>query len=140
MFWVFFLILLYFIHYLTNSMPSVGSHRVGHDWSDLPAAAAACMHKGFPSGSEVKNLPATQDTERYRFDPWVGNIPWRRAWQPTPVFLPGKFHGQRNLMGYSPWHCKEPNTTERLTFPFSLSCIHSWHWLEQFHAGIFLHK
>ena len=37
------------------------------------------------------------------FDPWVGKIPWRRAWQPTPVFLPGEAHGQRGLAGYSPW-------------------------------------
>ena len=39
---------------------------------------------------------------RHRFDPWVGKIPWRRNWQPTPVFLPGEFLGQRNLVGYSP--------------------------------------
>ena len=38
-----------------------------------------------------------------RFDPWVGLIPWRRAWQPTLVFLPGEYHGQRSLAGYSPW-------------------------------------
>ena len=38
------------------------------------------------------------------FDPWVGNIPWRRKWQPTPVFLPGESHGQRSLAGYSPWN------------------------------------
>ena len=41
------------------------------------------------------------------FDPWVGKIPWRRAWQPTSVFLPGKSHGQRSLGGYSPWGHKE---------------------------------
>ena len=40
---------------------------------------------------------------RYRFDPWVGNNPWRRKWESTPVSLPGKFHGQRNLEGYTPW-------------------------------------
>ena len=45
------------------------------------------------------------------FDPWVGKILWRRKWQPTPVLLPGKFHG-RNLVGYSPWGCKELDTTE----------------------------
>ena len=39
---------------------------------------------------------------RHRFDPWIGKNPWRRKWQPTPVFLPGKFHGQRSLAGYSP--------------------------------------
>ena len=48
-------------------------------------------------------------------DPWVGKIPWRRAWQPTPVFLPGESHGQRSLAGYSPWGGKESDTTERLT-------------------------
>ena len=43
---------------------------------------------------------------RYRFDPWVKKILWRRKWQPTPMFLPGKYHGQRNLTGYSSWGCK----------------------------------
>jgi len=47
------------------------------------------------------------------FDPWVGKISWRRKWQPTPVFLPGKSNGQRSLMGYSP--CKELGTVEPLS-------------------------
>ena len=47
----------------------------------------------------------------------------RRQWQPTPVLLPGKSHGQRSLVGSSPWGHKESDTTERLPFPFSLSCI-----------------
>ena len=47
------------------------------------------------------------------FDPWVGKIPWRRAWQPTPVFLPGKSHEQRNLVGYSSWGCKESDTLKQ---------------------------
>ena len=50
--------------------------------------------------------------KRYRFDPWVRKIHWRRAWQPTPVFLPGYFHGQRNLVGYSPCNHKESDMTE----------------------------
>ena len=45
-------------------------------------------------------------------NPWVGKIPWRRAWQPTPVFLPGEFHGQRSLAGYSAWGYKESDMTE----------------------------
>ena len=49
------------------------------------------------------------------FDIWVGKIPWRREWLPTPVFLPGEVHGQRSLVGYSPWDCRESDTTERLT-------------------------
>ena len=55
------------------------------------------------------------------FNPWVGKISWRRKWQPTPVFLPGKSHGRRSLVGYSPWGCKELDMTERLHF--SLSAI-----------------
>ena len=53
--------------------------------------------------------------KRCRFDPWVRKIPWRRKWQPTPVFLPGKFHGQRSLAGYSPWSHKESHTAEQLS-------------------------
>ena len=49
------------------------------------------------------------------FDSWVGKIPWRRKWQPTPVFLPGEAHGWRNLAGYSPWGHKDLNMTEQLT-------------------------
>jgi len=48
---------------------------------------------------------------RHRLDPWVGKIPCRRKWQPTPVFLPGKSHGQRRLVGYSLCGCKELDTT-----------------------------
>ena len=50
--------------------------------------------------------------KRLGFDPWVRKIPWRRKWQPTPVFLPGKSHGQRSLEGYIPWGHKESDTTE----------------------------
>ena len=53
--------------------------------------------------------------KRCRFDPWVGKIPWRRKWQPTLVFLPAKFHGQRSLEGYSPWRCEELDATEKLS-------------------------
>ena len=48
------------------------------------------------------------------FDPWVGKIPWRRKWQPTPVLLPGESHGQRSLVGYSPRSRKELDMTEQL--------------------------
>ena len=93
-----------------GGMPSLGSHRVGHDWSDLAAAAAAPFRAS--QVVLVKNLPAVQET-------WVQSlgwkIPWWRAWQPTLVFCPQNFHGQRNLAGYSPWGCKELNTTEWLS-------------------------
>ena len=62
---------------------------------------------GFPGGVVVKNLPVSE------FESSVGNIPWSRKWQPTPVVLPGKLHGQRSLGGYSPWDCKESDMTER---------------------------
>ena len=52
---------------------------------------------------------------RYGFDPWVRTIPWSRKWQPTQVFLLGKFHGQGSLAGYSPWSHKEWDTTEQLS-------------------------
>ena len=59
----------------------------------------------------VKNLPAMQET----FNPWVEKIPWRKKWQPTPVFWPGKSHGQRSLVGYSPCSHKESDTTDQVT-------------------------
>ena len=52
---------------------------------------------------------------RPRFYPWVGKIPWRREWLPTPVSLPGESHGQRSLTGYSPWGHTESDTTGELT-------------------------
>ena len=52
--------------------------------------------------------------KRLGFDPWVGKIPRRRKWQPTPVFLPRESHGQRNLVGYSPWGHEESDRTEQL--------------------------
>ena len=51
---------------------------------------------------------------RHHSDPWTRKIPWRRKWQPTPVFLPGKSYGQRSLASYSPWDCKDLDTAEQL--------------------------
>ena len=66
---------------------------------------------GFPGGSVVKNLLANAGDLSFSLR-WED--PQRRKWQPTPVFLPGKSHGQRSLVGYSPWGCKESDTTERV--------------------------
>ena len=55
---------------------------------------------------------------RPRFSPWVRNIPWRRKWRPTPVFLPEESHGERFLAGYNPWDPKESDRTEKLTLSF----------------------
>ena len=69
--------------------------------------------RGF-SGGTCGEEPACHCRRRKRlgFDPWVWKIPGRRAWQSTPVFLPGESHEQRSLVGYSLWGRKEPDTTE----------------------------
>ena len=69
------------------------------DWTSLVAQMVKCLQ-----------------CRRPRFDPWVGKIPRRRKWQPTPVLLPGESHEQRSLVGYSPWGHKEPDTTRGFTF------------------------
>ena len=70
---------------------------------------------GLPGGTVVKNpICQCRRSKRCRFDPWLGKIPWRKKWQPAPVFLPGKCHGPRSLGGYSPWGHKELDTNERL--------------------------
>ena len=60
----------------------------------------------------VKNPPASAGDLEMWVQSWVRKIPWRRAWQPTPVFLPGESHEQRSLVDYSPWGRKELDTTE----------------------------
>ena len=72
----------------------------------------------------VKNPPAKAEDKRHGFDPCVRKIPWRRAWQPTPVFLPGESYGQRTLAGYRPWGHKESDTTKATehTCTWLLSC------------------
>ena len=67
-------------------------------WTSLVAQMVKCLSTMWETG----------------FDPWVRKIPWRRKWQSTPVLLPGKSHGHRSLVGYSPWGRKELDMTERL--------------------------
>ena len=69
----------------------------------------------FPGGNSGKE-PSCQwrSLNRQGFYPWARKIPWRRKWQPTPVFLPGKVHGQRSLVGYSPWGHKEPDMPDAI--------------------------
>ena len=57
----------------------------------------------------------------HEFNPWVGKVPWRRARQPTRVFLPGESRGLRSLVGYSPWGCEESDTTEQLSMAKSFT-------------------
>ena len=87
-----------------DGLQSMGITRVGHGW-------VSNTHKvflGFPGGASGKE-PTCQCRrhKRHGFHFWVGKILWRRAWQPTPVFLPGQSHGQRSLAGYGPWRLKE---------------------------------
>ena len=72
---------------------------------------------GFPGGSVEKNLPAMKGS--LLWVQYLGRFPWKRKWQPTSVFLPGEFHGQKCLVDYSPWGCKQLDTTEH-------ACIHSY--------------
>ena len=65
--------------------------------------------KDFPDGLDGR---VHLQCRRCRFNPRARKIPCRRKWQPIPVFLPGEFHEQRSLAGYSPWGCKESDTPE----------------------------
>ena len=64
-------------------------------------------------GAVVKNLPDNAGDAETWVQSWVRKIPWRKKWPPAPVFLPEKFHGQRNLPVYSPWGCEESDATEQ---------------------------
>ena len=73
-----------------------------------------CVEEGtFLGGSKVFPGGSCQ-SRRHGFNLWVRKIHWRRKWQPTPVFLPGRFHGKKSLAGYSPWASKESHKTYRL--------------------------
>ena len=74
---------------------------------------------GFPGGSDGKE--STCKVGDLGLIPGLGRCPWRRERRPTPVFLPGEFHGQRSLAGYSPWSCKELDMTEWLSLTHSLT-------------------
>ena len=74
-----------------------------------------CILEGSPGGSDCKESAChCRRCRRGGFDPWIGKIPWRREWLSTPVFLPGKSHGQRSLADYSPRGPKESDITEQL--------------------------
>ena len=71
---------------------------------------------GFPGGASGKEAACQcRRHKRHGFNPWVRKIPWRRAWQPTPVFLPGESHGQRSLVGYSAWGRKKSDMKKQLS-------------------------
>ena len=69
--------------------------------------------RGFPGNTNGRELACQcWRCQRCRFDSWVGNILWRTAWQPTPVFLPGEFYGQKSLVSYGSQGCKKLDMSE----------------------------
>ena len=82
-----------------------------HSWQRREMSKGVGAGRVFPIVQTVKNLPAIQET-------WVWKMPWRRQWQPTPVFLPAESHGQRSLVGSSPWGHRESDMTKRLTHTY----------------------
>ena len=72
-------------------------------------------YSGFPDGTIVKNLPAMQETQETQVWSLDWEDPWRGKWQPIPVFCPGKFHGNRILVGTCPRVCKIVGHLERLS-------------------------
>ena len=101
---------------VAESLQPVLSHENSYLLDDLDHICQKleeiCLLVGLPSGTSDKE-PACQcrRLKRHRFDSWVGKIPWRRAWQPSPVLLPGESHGQRSLADCSPWGRKESDMT-----------------------------
>ena len=88
-----------------------------HWWQYFPSShwfrRSKELNLGLSGGTSGKESACQCKTrKRHGFDPWVGKIPWSRKWQPTQIFLPEKFQGQRSLAGYSPRGCKELETTE----------------------------
>ena len=129
---------------------SLWSQRVGHDWATSTLTfTSQTVYKGLPRWLSNKE-PACQcwRHRRHVYDPWVRKIHCRRKWQPTPVFLPGKSHGQRSMVGYSPWDCgvehdlatehTHTDTTSLYTsiysnfffLPWNIfpSCLHPYHY------------
>ena len=100
--------LLHLLHWQADSLPL------------MPAGNSPFqLSTGFTGGSDSKECTCQfRSYKRYRFSPWFGKIPWRRKWQPTPVFLLRKFHGQRSLAGYCPW---DRSQTRLSTY------THLWH-------------
>ena len=93
-----------------------------------PVSSFASMGRWAPFQSDFQNL-AYENWTHFTFkirvwipSPWVGKIPWRRKWQPTPVFFLGESHGRRSLVSYSPQGCKESDMTKRLHLMFSRKC------------------
>ena len=119
-------------------MVSPDAHRLMVDGS--PSKITNCHpSKGFPGGASGKQ-PTCQcrRCKRLGFDPWVRKIFWKRKWQLTPAFVPGKAHGQSSLARCSPQGCKESGTTEateHTAHPSKSYCCWCWSWYIQLGRG-----
>ena len=106
----------------SGGLQLMGPQRVRHNWETEHMHARTHTHThtqnslGFPGGSVIKNLPASEgDTGDLGSTLGLRWSPGGRNGNPLHLFLPGKFHGQRSLAGYSPWGCKELDMTEQLS-------------------------
>ena len=96
-----------------NTLPVFRDRQIQEDKAPWVPGNVSDRLKRCGANCGIGGKESTCQCRRFRFDPWVEKIPWRRKWKPTPVFLPGKSNGQRRLVGYSPWGCQESDTTER---------------------------
>ena len=97
-------------------------------WIVIPLGGGSFLFMPSLVAQMVKNPPTIWET-------WLEKIPWRREWQPTPVFLAGEFHGQGSMVGYSPWGCKWSDTSERLRMHACISlCAQKVQDLKYFYA------
>ena len=95
---------------LRSSYNEQWNYLLGQELPGISSKMCGGPNRAVPYNSDgLKNLPPIQEI-------WLRSLgwedPWKREWQPTPVFLPGESHGQRRLAGYSPWYCKELDMTE----------------------------
>ena len=124
-------------HESTSQMPPGYSHSAYRRISQTLVTHISLRHidisylLGFPHSSDSRESACNAGDPGSL--PWVGKIPWRREWEPTPVFLPEESHGLKSLTGYSPWGHKESDMTEQLTHthihthPFWCNAIWGWY-------------
>ena len=104
--------------------PPMGFSRPGYrSGVPLPSPLFHLSCSSKHSGYYISNVNVIHKVVNFTFFSCTNDYPWRRQWDPTPVLLPGKSHGRRSLVGCSPCGLEESDTTERLPFHFSLSCI-----------------
>ena len=136
--WAFLWLQLYIHHVLAFCANSLAHTLPKYTWATVTTAYT--KFGDFADGTSGKE--SNSQCRRRWFDPWVGKIPWRRKWQPIPVFLPGEFHGQKSPVGYSPKGSKESDATEHMQhfyFSFNFATGHNYRYsLLQFHPVAFL--